>query len=84
MHAGAGCAHLEARLALEGPALRIDDTVIVQHVDELQAVPLASGKIVGVVRGSDLHRTRACGDTNHIVADALQPVHCYVAMKHDT
>jgi hypothetical protein len=47
-------AHLEARLALKRPALRVDEAVIVEYIDELQAVALARGKIVGVVRGRDL------------------------------
>jgi hypothetical protein len=49
--------HLEARLALEAAPVVVDVAVVVQDVDELQAVALAHQEVIGVVRGSDLHST---------------------------
>mmetsp|Transcript_6391 Transcript_6391/g.18099 ORF Transcript_6391/g.18099 Transcript_6391/m.18099 type:complete len:361 (-) Transcript_6391:857-1939(-) len=57
---------------LPGP-VAVDAPDVVQDVDTLELVPLAGGKVVGVVRGSDLHRPgseahvhqdRVCNDGN--------------------
>ena len=47
--------YLEPGQALESACLVIQSAIIGEDVDEFQAVPLAGVKIIGIVRGRNLH-----------------------------
>lgn len=51
--------HLESWLAAELPPVVVDVAVIIQYVDELQAVALAHVEVIGVMSRRDLHSTWA-------------------------
>ena len=61
--------HVKPLHALKLPSIRVDQPVIREDVDELQAVALASGKIVGVVCWGDLSRTSKRGGAEREMVD---------------
>ncbi len=80
-------AHLEAGLACKLAARGVDAALVGEDVHELQVVPLASRKIIGVMRRGDLHSSSpkrhvhklcVCDDGN---LPAVQGVHNVLPMQ---